>query len=334
MSKFNKFLTCFLVFILCLSLFGCGREVEVLDTTQPATEFATQPTETDVPQQSTISPALYRVTDEDGHTLWLFGSIHVGTEDFYPLPDYVLDAYNGSDALAVEIDIVALEADIVGQMSLVQMMMYTDGTAISQHLPADTYERAVAILQENRLYSPVLDMYYPAMWWSTIETLAYEKADAHAEYGIDMNLLQMAKTDNKEILEVESAELQYGLMASFSEDLQAMLLQGAVESYENPTQTAEDCQDLLDMWCSGDVDAFSEYLQEEETFEEESQQLLYAEYTEKLITNRNQTMTVYAENALLSGKEVFLCVGAAHIIGEGAIAENLRQLGYTVELVS
>ena len=330
MSKFNKLLVCFLAFILCLSLFGCGGEVEVLDTTQPAT----QPTQTDAPQESTVSPALYRVTDGNGHTLWLFGSIHVGTEDFYPLPDYVLNAYNGSDALAVEIDIVAMEADLVGQMSLIQMMMYTDGTTISQHLSAETYERAVAILQENQMYSPVFDLYYPAVWWSTIETLAYEKAGALAEYGIDQNLLQMAKAENKEILEVESAELQYGLMAGFSEDLQAMLLQGAIECYENPTQTAADCQALLDMWTSGDVNAFSAYLQEEETFEEESQRLLYAEYTEKLITNRNQTMTEYAENALLSGKEVFLCVGAAHIIGEGAIAENLRQLGYTVELVS
>lgn len=334
MKKLNQFLTCFLILVLCLSLFGCGGEVEVLDTTQPVTEAATQPAETDAPQESTISPALYRVTDENGHTLWLFGSIHVGTEDFYPLPDYVMDAYNGSDALAVEIDIVAMEADLAGQMNLVKMMMYTDGTTISQHIPADTYERAVAILQENQLYNFVLDMYFPAMWWSTIETLAYEKAGAHAEYGIDQNLLLIAKEDSKEILEVESAELQYGLMAGFSEDLQAMLLQSAVDSYEDSAQTAADCQALLDMWSSGDVDAFSAYLQEEETFEDESQRLLYAEYTEKLITERNQTMTEYAKNALLSGKEVFLCVGAAHIIGEGAIAENLRQLGYTVELVS
>ena len=69
MSKFNKFLACFLIFVLCLSLFGCGGEVEVLDTTQPVTEPVTQPTETDAPQESAISPALYRVTDEDGHTL-------------------------------------------------------------------------------------------------------------------------------------------------------------------------------------------------------------------------------------------------------------------------
>ena len=133
---------------------------------------------------------------------------------------------------------------------------------------------------------------------------------------------------------MESAQQQYSMMAGFSEELQALLLQSAVESYEDPSQTAADCQQLLAMWSSGDVAAFSEYLQTEDAAEDESQQHLYEEYAEKLITSRNQSMTEYAKNALLSGKEVFLCVGAAHIIGEGAIAENLRQLGYTVELVS
>jgi uncharacterized protein YbaP (TraB family) len=44
-------------------------------------------------------------------------------------------------------------------------------------------------------------------------------------------------------------------------------------------------------------------------------------------------MTEYAEEALKSGKEIFICVGAAHVVGEGAMAEQLRDLGYTVEIV-
>lgn len=322
-------LAVFLILVLCLSLFGCGNDVVVLDTTQPAA----QPEETAAPSPSTISPALYLVTDSEGHRLWLFGSIHVGTEDFYPLPDYVMDAYHGSDALAVEIDIIAVETNIFGQMELLKQLMYADGSSISQHIPAETYEKAVAILQENQLYSPALDLCLPVMWWSSIETLTYEKAGGHAEYGIDLNLLQMAKKDQKTILEVESAEQQYGLMAGFSQPLQIMLLQSAVENYENISQAAEDIQATLKMWSSGDVEAFAAYLQQEESFENETEELLYQEYTDKLITQRNLSMTQHAEDALLSGQEVFLCVGAAHIIGEGAIAENLRQLGYTVELV-
>ena len=44
-------------------------------------------------------------------------------------------------------------------------------------------------------------------------------------------------------------------------------------------------------------------------------------------------MTDFAEDALASGKEVFICVGAAHIVGDGAMAQLLAQRGYTVTLV-
>ena len=59
----------------------------------------------------------------------------------------------------------------------------------------------------------------------------------------------------------------------------------------------------------------------------------YHEYTEALTGQRDVDMTQYAVEALQSGEEIFICVGAAHIVGEGAVAENLRELGYTVEIV-
>lgn len=334
-NTFKKLLAVFLILTVCLCFFACGGEVEDLDATQPSSPAVTQPIqeETEPPVESGISPALYRVTDDDGNRIWLFGSIHVGTEDFYPLPDYVMDAYNGSDALAVELDMVAAEADLAGQVQNLQKLLYTDGSTIAQHLPEETYQKAAAILEENGLYSPLLDYYMPVMWWNTINTLTYEKAGTNSQYGIDLNLLQMAKKDGKEILEVESAEFQYDMMAGFSEPLQVMLLQGAVENYQNPSETVEDIQTLIGLWSSGDAEAFAQYFQPEEEPENEAEIALNQEYQEAMITSRNSTMTQYAEDVLLSGKEVFICVGAAHIIGEGAIAENLRQLGYAVEQI-
>ena len=44
-------------------------------------------------------------------------------------------------------------------------------------------------------------------------------------------------------------------------------------------------------------------------------------------------MTDFAEDALASGDEVFICVGAAHVVGEGAMADLLAKRGYTVTLV-
>ena len=44
-------------------------------------------------------------------------------------------------------------------------------------------------------------------------------------------------------------------------------------------------------------------------------------------------MTDFAEKALKDGDSVFICVGTAHIVGEGAMVDLLRDRGYTVEIV-
>lgn len=45
-------------------------------------------------------------------------------------------------------------------------------------------------------------------------------------------------------------------------------------------------------------------------------------------------MADFAEDAIASGQEVFICVGAAHVVGEGAMADLLAERGYNVELIT
>lgn len=312
----KKKLTAFLavLLVLCLCMTGCFGPKEE-------------------PGESRVTPLLYRVTDQNGNVLWLFGSIHVGTENFYPLPDYVLDAFDGSDALAVELDIMAMEWNFIQQTQLMQLLIYTDGSTISDHLPQQTYDRGVEILQAHNSYSENMDYYMPAMWWSLIESFGVEKMGVETSLGIDRHLLKRARSDGKPVREVESAEFQYAIMAEFSPNLQQMLLESAIYSYDNLEESKSDLEKMIELWSAGDEAAFAAYLNQEAEITDPEEAALYEEYNDSLITRRNQTMTEYAEAALLSGEEIFLCVGAAHIVGEGAIAQNLRQMGYQVEIV-
>lgn len=306
-----------IILVLCLLLTACAPLSGKEDTAQ-----------------STVTPLLYKVSDENGNVLWLFGSIHVGTESYYPLPEYVLTAFDGSDALAVELDIMAVEWNFPLQAQLLQMLMYRDGSVITDHLSPQTYTRAVEILEENESFNESFIYYQPAFWWSNIESLSVTKMGMEVSLGIDRHLLKRARNDGKPVREVESAEFQYAMMADFSPELQVMLLESAIASYDDLEAGTAEMQMLMELWASGDEAAFAGYLNQEAEFADEQEAALYAEYNDKMITQRNATMTEYAEDALLSGEEVFICVGAAHIVGEGAIAENLRKLGYTVELVT
>jgi uncharacterized protein YbaP (TraB family) len=173
----------------------------------------------------------------------------------------------------------------------------------------------------------------PSFWWSAIETLSYEKIDAKAELGVDRHLLELAKEQKKEIREVESADFQYAMMGGFSEELQIMLLESAIAGYDDLEALKADGEVMMQLWAEGDEQAFGAYLTEEMEFTSEEEARLYEEYNTKLLVDRNKTMAEYAIDALESGDEVFICVGAAHIVGPGAVADILQNAGYTVEIV-
>ncbi|MBR5278536.1 MAG: TraB/GumN family protein [Clostridia bacterium] len=284
-------------------------------------------------EESQISPILYKVTDGEGNHIWLFGSIHIGEDYFYPLPDYVLNAYNQSDALAVELDAVALQQDMQAQAELAGIMLYTDGTTIKDHISPELYNSARKILEENQQYIPAMDYYIPAMWSSAIDNITVSKLGLKTELGIDLHLLNKANEEGKPILEVESAKFQYEMLANYSAELQEFLLTSSVQQGQNPILAKPSYDQMINLWAKGDEAALDSYLNAQSPLLTAEQKLLMEEYNDALITQRNKNMTKYAMAALQSGKKVFICVGAAHIVGRNAVAQQLKALGYTVERV-
>ncbi len=328
----KKLLALLLVLLITFSLFGCKPREETKSTAPEQTwPTETEPLQTQ-PEVGTATPLLYCATDENDNVIWLFGSIHVGKEEYYPLPDYVMDAYNGSDALAVEFDLLAYENDFAAQLATAQKMIYADGTVITDHIPEKLYDEAVALLEEAGVYNAEMDYCMPVMWYSALSSLAMEQAGAKTELGVDRYFLELAKEDKKEILEVESADYQTDMLAGFSEDLQILLLESMVQFCSVPAAMKVSLNLLLNVWASGKEDSLALYLgQTAEPTTGTGD--IYGEFSDEMVVYRNDSMTRWAEETLTSGKEVFMVVGAAHIVGEGAVAENLRELGYTVEQV-
>lgn len=340
----KRILSWLLVIALLVGLTACGQKTPPSGTVTPLPTQATattpsqsDPTQDTTPRESTITPLLYKVTDKEGHVAWLFGSIHVGREAFYPLPAYVLRAFDGADALAVEADIIAFEADLGQQMDAIMCLVYTDGTSIKDHISPELYDRAVAAMTEMGAYMSLFDMYCPAMWSSLVDSLMMEEIDSvDINLGIDRHLLERAKAAEKPIIEIESAKEQYEMLASFSPQLQALLLESSLDGYDDAKAYEASLSLLLNLWAAGNEEQLVAYLNEESTAGEMTpeEEALYEEYNKAMLDIRNVGMADYAVEALESGQEVFICVGAAHVVGEGAMADLLTQRGYTVELVN
>lgn len=325
--KIKKIISLLLVVVLCFSLASCG-------TAPKQEQNDTSPKKETVSDDNTSTPLLYKVTDDDGNIIWLFGSIHVGEDYFYPLPDYVLNAFDNADSLAVEFDIIAFGEDTAAASQMLTSFVITDGSTISDLVDDDVYEDAKEILSDNNFYFNMLDYYMPIFWSDLIDEFLYEKIGINLDLGVDKHLIKRAYKKDKEVLDVESAEFQYNMLAGFSDELQAYLLEESVETYNDPDEVKSELDKMLKIWAKGDEAAFIKLLEEEDDeIETEEERKLYEEYNNAIILSRNVTMANWAEDALKSGKEVFICVGAAHVVGPNAMVDLLKERGYTVEIV-
>ena len=178
----------------------------------------------------------------------------------------------------------------------------------------------------------MLDMYKPVLWFSLISGFAAENAGAKADLGVDMYFLTDAHETGKTIYEIESSLAQMELLGNLSMELQALLLEGTVYSYDLP----EYSQSLLDMchaWATGDAEGLLEEGEDETAGLTPEEIALVEEFNESLEGQRNVNMTQYAVDALASGETVFIVVGAAHVLGDDGMVASLEEAGYTVTRV-
>lgn len=283
-----------------------------------------------------ITPTMWKVTSADGNkNIYMMGSIHVADKSVENMPDYFEEIYSICDALAVEVDISELMNDLSSSLSVSMLtdMMYLDGTTIKDHISEDTYNKAVELLKENNMYSIVYDYCIPIYWSSLIESIIYENSGLDANYGVDTTLINRAKKDGKEVLEIESAELQTELLTGFSDEVQEMILEsyvadGAIEAQEKALN------DLYGKWKSGTITADDVLNDQDETGMTEEELRMVEEYNTAMLDDRNTGMADKAEEYMNSDDTVLFVVGTAHFYGDNGILQLMKDRGYTVTRIT
>lgn len=281
-----------------------------------------------------VTPLLYKVTEFDGDVVWILGSVHCNKEDIYPLPDYVYDALDNSDYLAVECDIVSAEQNPQTLNLMYSYLLYEDGSSIRDHIPPELYESAVKVMKEIGAYNPLWEFYKPALWSNFIDSYNYNYIGYDFFLGVDRHLMARAQKNNIKLREIESVFSQYFMLSNYSEGLQKRLLEDSI-SYHKTDKLKEDIDTLYRSWCTGDEETLTRYTNEIMSYDScsENEKLLYEEYNGAMYTKRNYVMANYAEKALKHSEEAFICVGVLHVVGERGIISILEDRGYTVEIV-
>ena len=276
--------------------------------------------------QTVADPLLWRVQDPQTKAkIYLFGSIHFGTENLYPLPSYVIEAYSESDALAVELDISSISALEAGRV-LQAVGRLPNDEKIRTHLKAEAWQSLNRVCRA--LEMPIESLEYFQPWLVAVQlTAAQIRRNGYSEgYGVDRHFLTLAKHPlaPKPVIQLETFEQQMSLFGGLSDDQQSLFLEQTLAELE---AAPDMLRAVIDAWANGDEIALETLIVD--AFQAEDSKALY----ERIFIDRNLRMATTLNQALAEMQTLFVVVGAGHVIGPDGLKQYFVDRGLIVDLV-
>lgn len=253
--------------------------------------------------------------------VYLFGTVHAGKANFYPLAEPVRKAFERSPVLAIEADITDAKAMEQGAPS----MLLTPPATLATFIPAPVYGRFRRQLERFRVPEAQVANLKPFIAASMLAFAEWGRQGYLPQYGVDLYLITKAREGKKRIVELEGAKLQTELIASLTDGEQLRAFEGTLQSLESGI-AADQITGLVNAWQSGDADLLLEVMRAYNESVPGAKEL-----EEKFIWSRHDAMAGKIEAWLLDGREpVFVAVGALHLAGPRGLVEILRKRGYLV----
>lgn len=253
------------------------------------------------------------------NTVYLLGSIHLGSKDMYPLPKELEDAFAASKTLMVEVDLTKVDMQQMQAMVMTKGM-YSGDDSLWNHVTADTRKKVEQFSETYQLPASILSKMKPWLVGITVATIPMMKNGMDPNLGIDKYFLD--KASGKSIVEIESAQWQIDLLAGFSDDLQSKFLASAIDQ---AGRSIDQIKKIEQLWTLGDVSKLETELNEDAGPPEIAKALLH---------DRNPRMADVAEQYLKGKSPAFMVVGAAHMVGKDGVVALLERRGYKVQQVA
>jgi uncharacterized protein len=259
------------------------------------------------------------------NTLYLFGSIHVGDKDFYPLPVEVERAFARCKALILEVDVNHLD-----QVALRRLVLdkgtYPKGQNLWNNLSKETAARLKKYCARKGIPLAEVEWLRPWVVYLDLQEVELKALGLSEEYGVDRRFAARAKEAKLPVLGLETAESQVNLLAGFAPALQEKLLSATIAG----SHTRDTTRKLIAAWRTGDTKA----TEEEALRAPVRADPAFQEVIEKIFDERNGEMARKVAGYLeQKGTPYFVVVGAGHLVGEKGLPRLLQARGYKVERV-
>ena len=255
-----------------------------------------------------------------GQDSYLLGSVHFADDSFYPLAPHIMQAYQASSVLVVEVDDAVVPVD-TQQAMLARFGQYSKGQSVYDHLKPETISLISALLSEFDVSLTQLQSYRPGMLAITLATLQASKLGYFADQGLDRYFLQKARY-KKTIRQIEDFQFQMELLGQLPEDEESLQ-----NSFRDMQGYEKQWHDMMSDWKSGNgvglyQTAIGDSLREHPKL---------SGFFDVLFFDRHPRMVSAAEQCIENKEVCFVVVGAGHLVGEKGLVQALKNRGHTLE---
>jgi len=291
--------------------------------------FALTPAWAEAPKQAAQAQkhgALFKL-EQGGSTAWLFGTIHVGAPDFFPLEPRLMAALDKSTALALEVDPAGDQASIA--QAVAEHGFYKPGQGPALAAIGPSYRpRLQKLLRQYSIPSSVVAPMKPWMVASLLTVAEFAAQGYQSELSVDAWLSRQARRKKIRVVELESAQAQMSLFDRMTAEEQVRFLEEGIDAIEDKEQATQ-ARDITQAWRNADQDkleALAKKAAEDETFS--------GRFIKKvLLDERNPGLADGIVKLMAREKHSVAAIGILHLVGSGSVPELLRQRGVKVERV-
>jgi uncharacterized protein YbaP (TraB family) len=254
---------------------------------------------------------------------YLFGTVHVGRPEFYPLPPSRLKLLQRADAIVLEADVSDGARAIAATQKYAVYPQNEPG--LEKRLTPELRQRVEAVLARNQLDAAPMMRMKPWMLGSVLALFEAAQAGYVPALSVEAYLMRLAKTDGKPILEFEGIEQQFELFEKAPWATQIAFLEEALKGVETRGARRE-LNRIVQAWETADRAALERVLAEMR-----AQTSLGSRFTiDTILLGRHPQMVRKIEAMMADNKTYVFAVGALHLVGPQGLVELLRARGYTV----
>lgn len=326
---------------ICIFLFGafllfsmaaCSTDTTPAPPTEPPTATQSpaptpEPSPEPEPQENfEIHGLLTRIVYGE-NVAYLFGTMHLGRPEWFPLVPAVEDALSRADVLVLETDL-SEEANFEHMETFLEMMAISDGRTLGDLLPQAVYEQFAQRLDSYGISTLFVDNFTPWTISMLVTEFAYDAAGIFSDYGLETYFMDFAAANDIPTIGLNPILHEMELGFNLPDEVQIYAALALTDFDEAVAQTLI----LADAYARQDIDLLLYLLRyadlEDNPF---TQYMVDVLIIQRSIEFAQELIRLLAETE--EPTTFFVAVGIGHMVGNdhGNMLEYLSDAGFVLE---